>query len=136
MFRYDEATEKRIEESLASRRLPDRQDVVVRLLAYASEPVLDALRASGLANDRVEIAHADWKRLGEESKMAPPGAPPSGSDVLAAFKASSPRWKKPTARTRRSWTSSGPSCTRSRASEGCRLRLRTSTGHESRARIA
>lgn len=58
-FRYDDAAEERIRESLASFKLPDSWDVELRLLAYGSRQVIDAVEVSGDAHQRVEQAYQD-----------------------------------------------------------------------------
>ncbi|GEM_PF-2544292 len=53
---YDQATELQIREWLDSLRLPDWLEVEMRLLACSSQRVLDAMRTSGEASDKVEKA--------------------------------------------------------------------------------
>jgi hypothetical protein len=88
-IRFDKATEDRRQEWLASFKLPDEVGMEMRLLAYASEPVLAAARATGAANVKAENACLDWKGLIEDAQRRPPDSP-IRSEADAAKKAMQP----------------------------------------------
>jgi hypothetical protein len=79
ILRYDEATEKRIADWLATYRTPhDWPEIEARLYAFASQPVLDALKASSAANAEVAalLARGDSTAAdAREAKAA--GMPPN-----------------------------------------------------------
>jgi hypothetical protein len=85
-IRLDQETEDRRKEWLASLKLPDEVSVEMRLLAYASDPVLAAARIVGKANADVENAYLDWVSLSGEARSAGPDAP-SGERVIEAHQA-------------------------------------------------
>jgi hypothetical protein len=82
-IRYDDATEERIRESLANFRLPESRDVELRLLAYASQQVIDAVEASGQAHQQIERAYQDWTEATGRAKSG--GL--SASDAAQAIEA-------------------------------------------------
>lgn len=88
-IRFDKATEDRRQEWLASFKLPDEVGMEMRLLAYASEPVLTATRATGEANAKAENAYLYWKGLIEEAQQCAPDAP-IRDQAAAAQKAMQP----------------------------------------------
>ena len=86
--RFEEDAARRIGTWLASIRTPEWRDVEMRLRAYASPPVLDALRASERANSGVEHAFQNWRWMSDNADGDPDG--PTASDVIAALHAVKP----------------------------------------------
>ena len=74
-IRLDQASEESRQQWLANFKLPDEVGMEMRLLAYASEPVLAAARATGAANAEAENAYLYWKALIEEAQRSAPDAP-------------------------------------------------------------
>ena len=77
------ATEKNRQEWLASWKLPDETAMEMRLLAYASEPVLAASRATEVANRSAETAYLDWGTLSDLARQSPPDSPVHDESIAA-----------------------------------------------------
>jgi len=97
LFRYDEATEERIKKWLDSFQLPDIRGIEIRLLAYASQPVIDAMNASGAAHEHMTRAHQDWTTAMNQATKGVPGAP-TDAQVAEARAAIEPAAKEATAK--------------------------------------
>ena len=82
-IRFDQASEDSRQKWLASFKLPDEVGMEMRLLAYASEPVLAAARVAGEANVKAESAYLSWKGLIEEARQSAPEAPIRDQAVAA-----------------------------------------------------
>jgi hypothetical protein len=78
-FQVDQETENHREEWLASINPPDEVGMEMRLLAYATEPVLDAARATGEASVNVENAYQAWALLRDQRQSGGPGALSGGN---------------------------------------------------------
>jgi hypothetical protein len=83
-LRYDDETEESIKEDLASFKLPDWRDVELRLLAYASLQVIDAIEVSGTAHQLMEKAYQDWTWAKDWMRQGGPGAPTAEQIAQAA----------------------------------------------------
>lgn len=85
--RFDRQGEDRIRQWLSSFTMPeDWLGVEARMLAYASQPVFDALRESGQANEAIDAARQEWETAREQVGAAPT-AERAASDVRTAFDA-------------------------------------------------
>ena len=85
--RFDRQGEELIRQWLNSFKMPDDwQGIEMRMLAYASQPVFDALRDSALANDAINAARQNWEEAREQVSAAPT-AGQAVSDVRIAFDA-------------------------------------------------
>src|SRR5207247_2323021 len=81
--RFAQEAERQFDDWLASSRTPEWREIQARLLAYSSQPVLDALQASERANGRVEHAFQNWKWM-RDNVGGDPAENPTASDVLTA----------------------------------------------------
>ena len=81
-FRYDDETERRMKEWVASAKPSvERAEVEARMLAFCSSAVLEAVQAAGAANDEVFRLHHAWVSL--TARREPPGRPVRTGDRIA-----------------------------------------------------
>jgi hypothetical protein len=81
-FRYDDETERRMKEWVASAKPSvERAEVEARMLAFCSSAVLEAVQAAGAANDEVFRLHHAWVSLTDQARDArTSGLPDTGPD--------------------------------------------------------
>jgi hypothetical protein len=85
--RFDQQGEELIRQWLNSVNMPDEwQAVEMRVLAYGSQPVLDALREAGQANDAIGAARQKWEDAREQVSAAAT-LERAASDVRVAYDA-------------------------------------------------
>jgi hypothetical protein len=93
-YRWDETSEQKLNDFFANYEPPDWFQAQARMVAYASNPVLDAFEASHRAHLGVRDRYQRWKAMGDDNKRAAetgrPGAAHDGGETLKAHKEINP----------------------------------------------
>lgn len=77
-FRTNDESERKLEEFYANYELPGMFETQGRLVAYASDPVMNAFNASRAAHARVRVQHGHIAELQEEDRIAQRSGRPQG----------------------------------------------------------